>query len=68
MKSSFLETIKIFDGKVYNIDYHQKRYESVLSSFSVTTFQDLSRLIQPPKKGLYKCRIIYDCENILDVT
>ncbi|MBL4730676.1 MAG: aminotransferase class IV [Sulfurimonas sp.] len=68
MKSNFLETIKIFDGKVYNMDYHQKRYESVLSSFSVTLFQDLSRLIQAPKKGLYKCRIVYNCESILDVT
>ena len=59
MKSSFLETIKVVDGEVFNILYHQKRYESVLNSFGVHVYQDLSSFIKPPKDGIYRCRLVY---------
>ena len=64
MNNKFLETIKIFDGKIYNLSYHQKRYESVLKSFNITKIQKIQDFIIPPKNGLFRCRLIYDFENI----
>ena len=63
MKSNFLETIKILDGEIFNIDYHQKRYENVLSSFGVKDIQDLKEFIKPPKDGIYRCRLVYSIVN-----
>lgn len=68
MKNSFLETIKILDAKVYNIDFHQKRYERVLGSFGKDTFKDLLSLIEAPAKGLYRCRLVYTLDNTIKIT
>lgn len=68
IKSSFLETIKAFDGEIFNIEYHQKRYEDVLKSFNITQPKNLRQLINPPKKGMYRCRLVYNLENETDVT
>ncbi len=65
MKSnSYLETIKIEDGEVFNLEYHQKRYESVLASLGISTYKTLSKFITPPKSGLYRCRLIYTTDKI----
>lgn len=66
-KNKFLETIKILDGKIYNISYHQKRYEEVLSSFSIIKFKNLLDYINAPKEGLYRCRLVYSASNIEDI-
>jgi len=56
-----LETIKIEDGEVYDLSYHQARCdESRKALFHSTDRLDLSSLIQAPPKGLYRCRILYD--------
>ena len=56
-----LETIKIEDGEVSNLSYHQARCdESRKALFHSTDRLDLSSLIQAPPKGLYRCRILYD--------
>jgi 4-amino-4-deoxychorismate lyase len=56
-----LETIKIEDGEVSNLSYHQARCdESRKALFHSTDKLDLSSLIQAPPKGLYRCRILYD--------
>ena len=68
MKNSFLETIKILDGEVYNFDYHQKRYESVLSSFGINKFLDLKTFIDPPSVGLYRCKLVYTLDNKFNIT
>lgn len=62
MKNSYLETIRAFDGKVYNLSYHQKRYESVLEHSS--SVKKLIDYLHPPKKGLYRCRLLYNNEDI----
>ncbi len=67
MSSTYLETIRAVDGEVYNLSYHQKRYENVLSSLGFNNFKNLSNYLQPPSVGIYKCRLIYD-ENIINVT
>ncbi len=64
MSSRFLETIKIVDGEIFNLEYHQKRYESVLESLDIKNIQNLGDFINPPEWGLYRCRLVYDRENI----
>ena len=68
MNSIFLETIKIFNGKIFHIEYHQNRYEKVLKSFGIKRFKNLKEYITPPKNGLYRCRVVYDLENNLSIT
>ncbi len=64
--SQLIESIKILDGRVYNLHFHEIRAN--MSRMSLFGIQDplnikkvLSKL-QIPKKGLLKCRIIYDQE------
>ena len=55
-----LETIKIEDGTVFNLNYHQKRCdESRRKLYQSNDTLDLSSIITPPKKGLYRCRVVY---------
>jgi 4-amino-4-deoxychorismate lyase len=55
-----LETIKIEDGHIYNLDYHQKRCSwSRKQLYGSTDTLTLSTHIIPPPKGLYRCRILY---------
>ncbi len=56
-----LETIKIEDGEVSNLSYHQTRCdESRKALFHSTDRLDLSSLIHAPSKKLYRCRILYN--------
>jgi len=56
-----LETIKIENGEVFDLSYHQKRFDkSRKGLFSDTMPMDLTDMIEAPKKGLYRCRILYD--------
>ena len=56
-----LETIKIEDGKLANLSYHQARFDkSRKDLFAITNRVDLSTVIKAPKSGLYRCRIIYN--------
>lgn len=64
MKSEFLETIKVVDAKPLHLDYHQKRYESVLKHFGITEHKELSDFIKPPSDSLYRCRLVYTPHNI----
>ena len=59
MNNSFLETIKAVDGKIYNISYHQQRYEDVLKDFGMWEYKNLREYINPPKNGVYRCRLTY---------
>ena len=64
MSSTFLETIKIVDGEIFNLEYHQKRYEGVLEALGIKEIQKLEEFINPPEWGLYRCRLVYDIGNI----
>ena len=56
-----LETIKIENGKVFNLSYHQQRFDKTKKDlFHLNTHIDLSSIIKAPKDGLYRCRILYD--------
>lgn len=67
MKNEFLETIKVDDGIYYHLSYHQNRYECVLNAFNIKNIQKLETYLDAPKKGLYRCRLIYNQYKIIDV-
>ena len=55
-----LETIKCENGTVHNLPYHQKRVDkSRKDLFGLEDKLELSSILQAPKKGLYRCRVIY---------
>jgi 4-amino-4-deoxychorismate lyase len=64
MNNIFFETIKIVDSEILNLEYHQKRYENVLKIFDIDDAKDLKTYINPPKKGTYRCKVIYDISNL----
>ncbi|MDF1878747.1 aminotransferase class IV [Sulfurimonas sp. SAG-AH-194-C20] len=61
MNKNFFETIKILDGVVLHLEYHQERLNAALDSSDRYV---LHAIVKPLKKGLYKCRIAYDIEDI----
>lgn len=65
----FIETIRIEDGQIYNLDYHTKRCNNTRVSFWKNCVPlDLHDFISPPaSKGIYKCRITYG-EEVGEVT
>jgi len=64
VNKTYLETIKSFNGEIFNLFYHQKRYESVLRSLLISDFKNLQDYLNPPTSGLYRCRLVYDKKNI----
>ncbi len=55
-----LETIKIEEGDIHNLSYHQARCtKSRQKLFKCSNILDLSTIIDAPETGLYRCRIIY---------
>lgn len=62
--SRFIETIKLLNGKFFNLPYHEKRRRETLHAFYPNeTFPSLEALVTDsdrPPEGLYKCRITYD--------
>ena len=55
-----LETIKIEDGIIHNLPYHQERCtQSCHALYDATDILELKTHINPPPKGLYRCRILY---------
>jgi len=62
-----LETIKIEDGVIHNLPYHQERCtKSRLALYSATDILELKTHLSPPPKGLYRCRILY-AKNIQSI-
>ena len=58
--SLLLETIKIEEGEIANLPYHQDRCDqSRQTLFQSSNRLLLSSIIQPPQIGLYRCRIFY---------
>lgn len=65
MSGKYLETIRAVDGKIFNLEHHQKRYESVLKSLSINSFKNLSDYLSPPSKGTFRCRLVYSEDEII---
>ena len=55
-----LETIKIEDAVIHNLNYHQQRCtQSRKKLYHATDILLLKNFIIPPQKGCYRCRIVY---------
>jgi 4-amino-4-deoxychorismate lyase len=62
--SLLLESIKLLDGEYYNLFYHEQRMNRALKylcgSYERFDLEDFLKHFDPPKEGLFKCRIVYD--------
>ncbi len=67
MKNEFLETIRVEDGIHFHLSYHQNRYANVLKILNAKKIQRLDTYLDAPKKGLYRCRLRYNLQKIIDV-
>lgn len=67
MRTEFFETIRVNDAKHLNLRYHQKRYEDTLKSFGVYKYENLESFFNAPKKGIYRCKIIYNLVGIVNI-
>lgn len=62
-----LETIKIENGNIQNLPYHQARCDkSRLTLLGTKTPLKLAEIIHPPLEGIYRCRVLYD-EKLVSV-
>jgi len=60
VNKKLLETIKVEDGKVFNLPYHQLRLDRAL----VKNRLCLDEILNPPKEqGVFRCRLVYDEES-----
>ena len=61
-----LETIQVRDGQFQNIEYHNKRFNTLrLELFDLAIFQCLENLIKIPSEcseGIFRCRVMYERE------
>ena len=59
-----LETIKCKDGQLFNLQFHQKRFNLARKNYSgINDVINLAQMIKIPaecKSGLYRCRVVYD--------
>jgi 4-amino-4-deoxychorismate lyase len=61
----FIETIKILNGEIYNIEWHNQRYNrTCLEIFGIDKSINLEKYIHPPQIGLFRCRIVYAIDII----
>ncbi|MEA3522748.1 MAG: aminotransferase class IV [Campylobacterota bacterium] len=56
----FLETLCAIDAQIEHLKYHQKRVNNTLGNDTLL----LSKILNPPKKGCYRCRIVYDNKDV----
>ncbi|CAA6812540.1 MAG: Aminodeoxychorismate lyase (EC [uncultured Sulfurovum sp.] len=55
------ETIKVEDAKVFNLTWHNQRFNhSRKKLFNSNTNLNLRDYIKAPKSGLYRCKIVYN--------
>lgn len=62
--SLLIESIKLEDGKFFNLFYHEQRMrkslESLCGADEDVNLEKLFSELDVPQAGLYKCRIVYD--------
>ena len=66
-KQSCFETIKIKDGTIHNIKWHNQRCNKTRRElYGKFKALELQYYISPPQQGLYRCRITYqeDVNNV----
>ncbi len=66
MNNNLFETIKIEDGEALHLEYHQQRVNIALNTLGFYNKFDLRDYLNPPKQGVYRCKIIYN-ETVIKV-
>ncbi len=61
--NEYFETIKCENYEVFHLNYHQKRVASTIGKN-----HDLLKQIQPPNSKLLKCKVVYNEDEITDVS
>ena len=64
--SQFIESIKIEDQKLINLDLHQNRVNETFKNFGKENPLDLDKIfkdLEHDEDGLYKLRIVYDLDS-----
>lgn len=61
VSKKYLETIRAIDGRVFHLSYHQRRLQR---SLGLCDTHKLHEILTPPKRGIYRCRVIYDEDSI----
>jgi 4-amino-4-deoxychorismate lyase len=67
----FIESIRIKDGRIERLDYHQSRVNRTFLNFGKSPFLQLNGIITPNAlnaSGVVKCRVQYDLQQVLDIT
>ncbi len=71
-KPSFelFETIKIENGNIYNLAYHQARVEFAFRNYykKLAPFHLASFLHELPKQGLFRAKIVYNQKGVCSVS
>ena len=63
MNILLFETIKVENGQIFNIEWHNKRFNKArLELFGKNKELKLEEYLTPPQKGFYRCKIRYDSE------
>ncbi|CAA6802165.1 MAG: Aminodeoxychorismate lyase (EC, partial [uncultured Sulfurovum sp.] len=63
VNSMLFETIKVKDGKIFNLPWHNQRFNlSRKKLFHASLELDLAHYIEAPQIGLYRCKVIYNHE------
>ena len=66
--NTLFETIKIKDGVACNLEYHQKRVDNAYNNFyKKEPALNLKKHINPPKNGLFRCKIIYNKDGLISI-
>ncbi|MEA3553022.1 MAG: aminotransferase class IV family protein [Campylobacterota bacterium] len=60
---AYFETIKCDDEEIFNLDYHQKRISRTIGKNI-----NLGEYIYPPSNKLLKCKVVYNKDEILDIS
>lgn len=65
--SLLIESIKLLDGQFHNLFYHEQRMNRALKMLCGVhenfDLEEFLQLIEKPKQGLYKCRVVYDDQS-----
>jgi 4-amino-4-deoxychorismate lyase len=67
----FIESIRIKEGIIEHLDYHQSRVIRTFLNFGKPPFFQLNEIITPNALnagGVVKCRVKYDLQQVLDIT
>ena len=65
--SKYFETIRLEDGNICYMRYHQNRYEQTLKQYNNATKVCLSEFINPPPQGVFRAKIVYTKEGVESV-